>query len=67
MLYMKTHTVKTITVPNLRTLRAAWRTYRSSDAQLWFIVSKPLSDAQLRKLPEGLRERLTVSAIQGVK
>jgi hypothetical protein len=49
----------TIEVPDLRNLKAAWKTYGGPFCMVRrFIVGKKLTDSQLRRLPEALRARL---------
>jgi hypothetical protein len=58
----KVHAATTITVPDHRNLLAAWRTYGNPLCAALvgsFHVDTPLTDAQLRRLPTDLRERLT--------
>jgi hypothetical protein len=60
MLYMTIEDSRTVTVPNFRTLLAAWRMYRDSRAGLRFVVRKPLTTTQARMLPRTLRGRLRI-------
>jgi hypothetical protein len=49
----------TITVPDLKNLKAAWKTYGGPFCMVRrFIVEKQLTASQLRRLPEALRARL---------
>lgn len=51
----------TIEVPDLKSLTAAWRTYGGPSCLVRrFIVEKPLTASQLRRLPGPLRARLEV-------
>jgi len=50
----------TITVPNFSNLLASWRSYdRRARALIGhYIVERPLTESQRRRLPAELRERL---------
>jgi hypothetical protein len=48
----------TVTVPDLKGLRAAWAHLCPGTLVGRFIVQKPLTPAQLRRLPVDLRDRL---------
>lgn len=49
----------TIEVPDLKSLTAAWRTYGGPFCMVRrFMVEKPLTASQLRRLPGPLRARL---------
>ena len=49
----------TVTVPNHKNLLAAWKQYGGPLSVVGrFIVEKPLTESQLRRLPKGLRELL---------
>jgi hypothetical protein len=51
----------TIRVPDYRSLLAAWRGHGGQRTIVSrFIVEKPLTKAQLRRLPKGLKSRLQV-------
>ncbi len=56
MYYFTIQDLRTITVPNFRTLLAAWRL--RPYAGLRFIVTKPLTEAQRKRLPRALRDRV---------
>ncbi len=49
----------TIEVPTDKDLLSAWRLYGGPGTLVGrFVVEKPLTDAQLRRLPRDLRERV---------
>lgn len=52
------HSTTTITVSNHRNLMASWKLYNPFARTLIgrYIVEKPLTDAQLRRLPGELRD-----------
>jgi hypothetical protein len=56
MTYLKVTALASIEVPDHRNLRAAWRSYGTLVES--FTVRKPLTAAQLRRLPADLRNRL---------
>jgi hypothetical protein len=56
MTYMRISALASIEVPDHRNLRAAWRSYGTLVES--FTVRKPLTAAQLRRLPAELRMRL---------
>jgi hypothetical protein len=60
MAYMKiSPSTGTIEVPDHKSLLAAWREYGGPLCFVRrFIVGKPLTASQLRRLPEALKERL---------
>ena len=49
----------TITVADHKNLRAAWKLYRHCPLAGRFIVRKPLTEAQLRRLPAELQDRVS--------
>jgi hypothetical protein len=49
----------TVTVPDHKTLRDVWKTYKHSLLVGRFIVEKPLTPAQLRRLSAKLRDRVS--------
>jgi hypothetical protein len=53
------HPTTTITTPDLRTLRAVWKSYGPTGLVGSYVVEKPITEAQLRRLPSGLLDRLT--------
>ncbi|HSY34439.1 MAG TPA: hypothetical protein VK814_01690 [Acidobacteriaceae bacterium] len=53
------HPTTTITAFDHRSLRAVWKRYRHTGLVGSYVVEKPLTDAQLRRLPMELRDRLT--------
>jgi hypothetical protein len=53
------HPTTTITTPDHRTLRDVWKRYRHTGLVGNYVVEKPLTDAQVRRLPMELRDRLT--------
>jgi hypothetical protein len=58
MSYMRFNSA-TIKVPNHKNLLAAWKQYGGPLSLVGrFIVEKPLTASQLRRLPKGLRELL---------
>jgi hypothetical protein len=59
MTYMKVTPSTTVEVPDHKNLLAAWRIH-GGPAMLVarFIVRKPLTESQLLRLPEALKERL---------
>lgn len=51
-----------IEVPDYKNLLAAWRSYGGLNTCVArFIVKKPLTEAQARRLPKALREKLSCS------
>jgi len=49
----------TVEVPNLHSLLAAWKTYGGPGTLVGrFVVRKPLTASQLRRLPRGLKAQL---------
>ena len=57
MTYLKITALASIEVPDHRNLVAAWQSYGTLVES--FTVRKPLTAAQLRRLPADLRARLT--------
>lgn len=57
MVYMKIRALTTITVADHRSLVKAWSTWNERERALIgrFIVEKPLTDAQFRRLPAALK------------
>lgn len=61
MTYERVHPSTTIEVPNHKSLLAAWKEHGGPFSLVGrFIVKKPLTAAQLRRLPEDLRARLLI-------
>lgn len=59
MTYANVHSTTTVTVPDYKNLMAAWKEYGGQVSLVGrFIVKKPLTAAQLRRLPKGLRTLL---------
>ena len=58
MSFLLVTTPATIEVPTYKDLLAAWRLYGPGPIVGRFIVEKPLTEAQLRRLPAELRSRL---------
>ncbi len=58
MSYMQVKSSATIEVPDHKGLLAAWKLYGPGPLVGRFIVNEPLTKAQLRRLPSGLRELL---------
>jgi hypothetical protein len=53
------HPTTTVTTFDHRSLRAVWKQYRHTGLVGSYVVEKPLTEAQLRRLPMDLRDRLT--------
>jgi hypothetical protein len=53
------HPTTTVTTFDHRSLRAVWKRYGPTGLVGSYIVEKPLTEAQLRRLPSDLRDRLT--------
>lgn len=61
-----TYTHATITVPDFEILLSAWKTHgRRGTLVGRFRVEKPLTSAQLRRLPAALKEILEYSTVPG--
>jgi len=59
MTYLKISATTSIEVLNHRSLREAWKQYGGPGTLVGlFVVTKPLTPAQLRRLPADLRDRL---------
>ena len=59
MTYLRIAQTASVTAFNFQSLLAAWRRYGGPGSLVGtFVVSKPLTAAQLRRLPLGLRRRL---------
>ena len=53
------HPTTTVTTFDHRSLRRLWKMYGCTGLVGSYVVEKPLTEAQLRRLPTDLRERLT--------
>lgn len=58
MSYCTIQSLTTITVEDHKNLLAAWKLYGHSVLVGRFIVEKPLTEAQLRRLPKALKSRI---------
>lgn len=59
MLICTIHPLTTVTVEDHKTLREAWKRYGGPLSLVGeFVVRKPLTEAQYRRLPQGLKDRL---------
>jgi hypothetical protein len=53
------HPTTAVTTSDRRSLLAVWKQYRHTGLVGSYVVEKPLTEAQLRRLPVDLRDRLT--------
>ena len=60
MLYCRITPGTIVSVTSRRDLRAAWKLYGAEGLVKTFKCDEPLTDAQRRRLPSGLREALSV-------
>ncbi len=60
MTYCRIEATTTVSVPNFKNLLAAWKMHGPTHLVGTFKCDKPLTDAQLRRLPAGLREALAL-------
>jgi hypothetical protein len=58
MSYCRIEAATIVSVPNHKNLLAAWKLYGAEGLVKTFKCDKPLTDAQRRRLPAGLREAL---------